>query len=106
MFCASDFLALRLVAAAHRAGMRVPGDVSVIGFDDIPEAAMARPPLTTVRQPLASIAEAALDLLRDAFGGGNASAVLVPELIVRSTTDVPSRGDAAQGTDAGAQRQS
>ena len=44
-------------------GLRVPDDVSIVGFDDVPEAAAATPPLTTVRQPLAAMGRSAVDLL-------------------------------------------
>ncbi|MCX7691763.1 substrate-binding domain-containing protein, partial [Thermoflexus sp.] len=52
VFVASDTMALGAMRALHRAGLRIPQDVAVIGFDDIPPAARFDPPLTTVRQPI------------------------------------------------------
>ncbi|GAA2480041.1 LacI family DNA-binding transcriptional regulator [Winogradskya humida] len=52
LFAASDQMALGACEAVRRRGLRVPADVSVIGFDDVPEARWSSPPLTTVRQPL------------------------------------------------------
>jgi Transcriptional regulators len=54
VFCANDHMALGLLRALGEQGRRVPEDVSVVGFDDIPEAAFFRPPLTTVRQDFGS----------------------------------------------------
>ncbi|TWP51324.1 LacI family DNA-binding transcriptional regulator [Lentzea tibetensis] len=53
LLCASDQLAFGALQAARDLGLSVPGDVSVVGFDDVPEASVSDPPLTTVRQPLA-----------------------------------------------------
>src|SRR5689334_7610155 len=63
IICASDPLALGAVRAARRAGRRVPGDVSVVGYDDSMLMACADPPLTTVRQPIEAIGRAAVELL-------------------------------------------
>ncbi len=52
MFAASDQMAFGVYEAVRRRGLRVPEDVSVVGFDDLPESRWASPPLTTVRQPL------------------------------------------------------
>lgn len=52
LLCRSDELALGAMEAARDLGLSVPGDLSVVGFDDIPAASLANPPLTTVRQPL------------------------------------------------------
>lgn len=65
IFAASDQMALGVCEAVRRRGLRVPDDVSVVGFDDVPEARWASPPLTTVRQPLAEMgALAARTVLR------------------------------------------
>ncbi|GAB4002981.1 hypothetical protein GCM10029992_42890 [Glycomyces albus] len=63
MFCANDDMAIGLVRALTEAGRTVPGDVSVVGFDDVPSAAYLNPPLTTVRQDFESHAIRGLDLL-------------------------------------------
>lgn len=55
VFAASDAMAFGVCEAARRRGLRVPDDLSVVGFDDIPEARVGAPPLTTVRQPLAEM---------------------------------------------------
>jgi LacI family transcriptional regulator len=55
IFAASDQMALGVFEAVRLRGLRVPEDVSVVGFDDLPEARWASPPLTTVRQPLAEM---------------------------------------------------
>lgn len=55
VFAANDYLALGLISALHERGLRVPEDVSVVGFDDVPEAGYLRPSLTTIRQDFASL---------------------------------------------------
>jgi DNA-binding LacI/PurR family transcriptional regulator len=55
VFAANDYMALGLMSALHARGLRVPEDVSIVGFDDVPEAAYLLPPLTTVRQDFASL---------------------------------------------------
>jgi DNA-binding LacI/PurR family transcriptional regulator len=84
VFCANDQMALGLLRALAEAGRAVPGDVSVVGFDDVPDAANYRPPLTTIRQDFAALAHRAVDLLVAEIEGtqeGEASAV-VPTLLV------------------------
>lgn len=63
VFCANDQMALGLVRALTDAGRRVPEDVGVIGFDDVPDAANYRPPLTTIRQDFTALAQRAVDVL-------------------------------------------
>jgi len=55
VFAANDYLALGLISALHERGLRVPEDVSIVGFDDVPEAGYLMPPLTTIRQDFASL---------------------------------------------------
>ncbi|MFI5980316.1 LacI family DNA-binding transcriptional regulator [Streptomyces sp. NPDC051555] len=86
VFCANDHMALGLLRAFHEAGRAVPGDISVVGFDDIPEAAYFSPPLTTVRQDFGEVGRSALELLVEELTGvGRARGhVLVsPELVLR-----------------------
>jgi DNA-binding LacI/PurR family transcriptional regulator len=94
----SDRLAIGVMAAARAAGLGVPEDISVIGFDDIAAAAHARPPLTTVRQELRLKGYAAARLLLDSPPGapgdgmaqaGDADLGLPLELIVRRSTAAP-----------------
>ena len=89
----SDHLALGVIEAAGSAGLRVPEDLSVVGFDDIPRAGAIEPGLTTIRQPLAERGELAGELLLAALSGRPVAAPLVPvlstELIVRGSTAPP-----------------
>ncbi|MHA6625647.1 LacI family DNA-binding transcriptional regulator [Pseudonocardia sichuanensis] len=94
VFAANDHMALGALRALDEAGRRVPEDVSVVGFDDVPEAEFFRPPLTTVRQHFPEAGRRAVRLLLDiirpdeAAGTGTDSALdLVPtELLVRRST--------------------
>ncbi|MFJ1754031.1 LacI family DNA-binding transcriptional regulator [Kitasatospora sp. NPDC088134] len=96
VICASDPLALGAVRAALRAGLDVPGDLSVIGFDDSVFINCTRPPLTTVRQPIEALGRAAVELLVGRIEGGPTSPaelLFEPELVVRgSTGPAPHRG--------------
>ncbi|WIM93665.1 LacI family DNA-binding transcriptional regulator [Actinoplanes oblitus] len=92
VFAANDHLALGVLRALHERGRRVPHDVSVIGFDDVPEAAFFIPPLTTVRQAFGDVARAALTLLLDQMKDepGTAETVIVPaQLVVRESVAPP-----------------
>lgn len=87
VFVGNDQMALGLVHALAEAGRRVPEEVSVVGFDDIPEAAHFWPPLTTVRQDFPELGRRCVDLLLGPTHDGAAPAapVIMPELIVRSS---------------------
>jgi DNA-binding LacI/PurR family transcriptional regulator len=63
LFAQNDRMAIGAISALHESGRRVPEDVSVIGYDDIPEAEFANPPLTTIRQPMEAVGAAAARLL-------------------------------------------
>ena len=63
IFVLNDLMALGALEGARSLGRRVPDDLSVVGFDDIPFAALANPPLTTVGQPIRELGEQAADLL-------------------------------------------
>jgi DNA-binding LacI/PurR family transcriptional regulator len=93
--CGSDLMALGAIRAARRRGLRVPRDVSVIGFDDSPLIAFTDPPLTTLRQPVTAMAVAAARSLVDEINGHGAPSseyLFRPELVVRdSTTVAPAR---------------
>ena len=91
IFVANDQMALGVLRALHEQGRRVPGEVSVVGFDDIPEAPYFLPPLTTVRQDFDEVGNRSVRLLLRMIEAGEArpSAPRVePELIVRESTDV------------------
>ena len=85
--CQSDQLALGVLDAARSAGLSVPGDVSVAGFDDIDAAGRSDPPLTTVRQPLRERGRLAGEMLLQALDGKRPRRVrLRTELVVREST--------------------
>ncbi|MFH8294116.1 LacI family DNA-binding transcriptional regulator [Streptomyces sp. NPDC018059] len=89
VFASNDQMALGALRAFHEAGRPVPGDVSVVGYDDIPEAAHLLPPLTTVRTDFAEIGRRALRLLLariDEPGRPRAEDVVPVELVVRDST--------------------
>ena len=88
---ASDHMALGVVEAARRRGLRVPEDLSVVGFDDLPEASWAAPPLTTVRQPMAEMGRLAVRTLQQLLAGEAVAArvELATELVVRQSTTAP-----------------
>ena len=89
LLAGSDQLALAALEAARDAGLVVPHDLSIVGFDDIPGAAWSVPALTTVRQPLLRKGEIAGRMLTAAAGGGR-EVVLPVELVVRGSTARPS----------------
>ncbi|WP_243740860.1 LacI family DNA-binding transcriptional regulator [Streptomyces sp. 8K308] len=92
VFACSDQMALGVCQAAREHGLRVPGDVSVVGFDDLPQARWSVPGLTTVRQPLAEMAATALRLLRRMMDGDRPEGVrteLSTRLVVRNSTAPP-----------------
>jgi DNA-binding LacI/PurR family transcriptional regulator len=92
VFCANDQMALGLLRALAEHGRQVPADVSVVGFDDIPESAYFLPPLTTVRQDFGDLGRQALRLLLDRISDRQVSSdrlPLPPELVVRASTASP-----------------
>ncbi len=92
VFCGNDQMALGLIHALGLRGVEVPRDLSVIGFDDIPEAAHMMPPLTTVRQDFHAVGELAVALLVAALSGEELpdTTPLPAELIERGSVAVPS----------------
>ncbi|MEU5725508.1 MULTISPECIES: LacI family DNA-binding transcriptional regulator [unclassified Micromonospora] len=89
VFAANDSMALGVLRGLHEAGVRVPEDVSVVGFDDIPEAAFMTPPLTTVSQPFRDVGRRSIEILLSEIEGGEepgASSLIPPELVVRNST--------------------
>ncbi|MEV7535136.1 LacI family DNA-binding transcriptional regulator [Streptomyces hydrogenans] len=90
--CASDPLALGAIRAARRRGLSVPGDVSVVGFDDSAFMNCTEPPLSTVRQPIEAMGRAAVDLLIAQVQGTrqhSGELLFEPELVVRGSTAPP-----------------
>lgn len=89
VICASDVLALGTIRAARRLGKSVPADVSVVGFDDSAFMTCTDPPLTTVRQPIETMGQAAVDLLVEQIEGATTfrdELLFEPELVVRGST--------------------
>ena len=88
VFAGNDQMALGLMHACRDAGLDVPGDISIVGFDDIPEAAHFPPPLTTVRQDFAEIGRRAVaSLLAELQGSGaHHHEKITPELVIRGST--------------------
>ncbi|MGA2007186.1 MAG: LacI family DNA-binding transcriptional regulator [Solirubrobacteraceae bacterium] len=95
IICASDPLALGAIRAARRTDLSVPGDLSVVGYDDSAFMSCTSPPLTTVRQPIEAIGRAAVEMLVGQIEGSTVSAdelFFEPELVARgSTGNAPGR---------------
>jgi DNA-binding LacI/PurR family transcriptional regulator len=94
VFVANDQMALGVLRALNEHGRRVPDDVSLVGFDDIPESGYFSPPLTTVRQPFDTVGRRSLQTLLTQIESGRVSSgrvVIQPELILREST-APPRG--------------
>ena len=95
IFTSADTAAFGAVKAARASGLKVPRDISIVGFDDIPEASLVMPPLTTVRQPLQEMGATAVRLLRRLMDEPDATprrTELLTELIVRKSSAPPPRG--------------
>jgi DNA-binding LacI/PurR family transcriptional regulator len=91
IFSSNDQMALGLMHAIRDAGLDVPRDVSIVGFDDIPEAAHFWPPLTTIRQDFVEVGRRCVELLIGNLDGTHPYRdTIMPELIVRSSTGPPS----------------
>jgi LacI family transcriptional regulator len=90
IFCFNDIAAIGAIRALKDAGLSVPGDVSVVGFDDIQSAAYSTPSLTTVRQPLTEMGQRGAQVLLERIGNHDAEhpseIVMAPELVVREST--------------------
>ena len=96
VFVANDQMALGVLRAMHETGRRIPDEVSIVGFDDIPEAPYFTPALTTVRQDFSEIGSRSLSVLVrtiEAFQAGAPAprgSLVAPELVVRASTTMPS----------------
>ncbi len=90
LLCTTDQIALGALQAAAELGRRVPDDLSIVGFDDVPRAATSTPPLTTVRQPIVDKGRLAAELLLEQIDSGIRRRIELPiELIVRASTAPP-----------------
>ncbi|MBC04914.1 LacI family DNA-binding transcriptional regulator [Thalassospira sp.] len=93
VFCSSDGMAIGVIVAAKEQGLRIPEDLSVVGFDDIPHAAAYDPPITTVRQPRRRLGEQAIALLLERLGSklplaadDSGPSIIPTELIIRQSS--------------------
>lgn len=104
MFVANDHMAIGLLKACHELGVRVPEDLSIVGFDDVPEATYLTVPLTTVRVDMTRNMADAVDELLRRIDGDDASVSIAPqinaELMVRETTARPRPSAPASTSDA------
>ena len=92
VFCGNDTMALGVMRALAERGLRVPRDVSIVGFDDVPDAGFYTPPLTTVRQDFGEVGRRALSTLIDRMSGAIEAGFRVriaPELIIRASAAGP-----------------
>jgi LacI family transcriptional regulator len=95
VFAANDISALTVMRVAHERGLRVPDDLSIVGFDDIPDASQAAPALTTVRQPMQQLGADALTMLLELMGGAELAQThkRLPTALVTRATTAPPRSD-------------
>lgn len=96
VFAVNDLMAIGAIRAAEEAGLRVPEDLAVVGFDDIMLATLVRPALSTIRQPTYEMGASAVDLLLDRITGqrerGPRTVAFEPELIVRQSCGAGTAG--------------
>jgi DNA-binding LacI/PurR family transcriptional regulator len=88
VFAAADLMALGAMRAIHEAGLNIPEDVALIGFDDLPSATYSNPPLTTVRQPIYQLGFNAVEILIDQIENHVTPArrvILDTELVIRGS---------------------
>ena len=94
LLCYSDAFAIGVIKTAESLGLRVPEDLSVVGFDDSPDAPSSRPPLTTIRQDFAAKGRTAVGMLVDVLAGkplAEPTVVLPTVLVERASTAPPAR---------------
>jgi DNA-binding LacI/PurR family transcriptional regulator len=91
VFCYNDMTAMGALRALHAARVRVPGEISIVGFDDLPITPFLEPPLTTIRQPKADMGRRAAGILMELLAGKELEAqITVPgELVIRASTAAP-----------------
>ncbi|ERH30642.1 hypothetical protein HMPREF1550_01661, partial [Actinomyces sp. oral taxon 877 str. F0543] len=97
VFCANDLIAFGVMSSLRDAGIRIPADVSLVGFDDIALASQTSVPLTTIRQPMEELGMAAVELLLadPRADEGDSPAIehrfFDPQLVIRESTSAPRR---------------
>lgn len=96
LVCANDDMAAGALLAAHKAGLRIPQDIAITGFDDTPVSEIVWPPLTTIHQPLRRMAARAVELLLERLAAENGSTrireIVAHQLVVRDSTTIDSAG--------------
>lgn len=89
IFCDNDYIAIRLIRAAQQAGVRIPEDIALMGFDDIAESRVIAPELTTVHVPIHTIAKVAVDRLNqlaaNEYTQYTSKILLEPTMVIRHT---------------------
>ncbi len=88
IFCSNDLIAMGVIKAANNHHLKIPDDISIVGFDDIHLASFTTPSLTTMRQPIEMVGKRAADIIIDSLTGklkNKEKVILDPELIVRSS---------------------
>lgn len=96
IFAASDVMAISAIRSIQDSGLTVPDDIAVIGYDDIPQAAVISPPLTTIRQPFSRMGSVAVDILLEMIEHPSSQPhriVLPTELIIRASSGTFTRSD-------------
>lgn len=89
LVCANDDMAAGALLAAHKAGLRIPEDIAITGFDDTPVSEIVWPPLTTIHQPLRRIGERAVQLMCELIDGGETQPrreIVAHDLVVRDSS--------------------
>jgi LacI family transcriptional regulator len=92
IFAANDISAIATVSTAASLGLRVPQDLSVVGFDNVPESALNSPPLTTIHQPIREMGQSAIEMLIRLINGETPEVphlTLATSLVVRQSTTIP-----------------
>ena len=91
VFCANDLSALGALDVAQMRGLRLPGDISIVGFDDIDEAALSTPPLTTVSQPPRLVGTVIAETLIERLNGRTEPSrrAIQGSLVIRQSTAAP-----------------
>ena len=83
----NDYLALGAILALNECGLRIPEDISIVGFDDTPESAYYTPPLTTIAQPRLALGQMAMKMALDLLNDQDAQDQVLPcQLVVREST--------------------
>ena len=97
VFCANDLIAFGVMSSLRDAGIRIPADVSLVGFDDIALPSQTSVPLTTIRQPMEELGMAAVELLLAAPHADEGDSPVIehrsfdPQLVIRESTSAPRR---------------